>query len=290
MKYLQVGMIALLLSASSGFAAEPTQPQPTALWPNGAPDSQGKDTPESVRITELGEHVVSNVHRPSITPYLPASGDATGAAVIVIPGGGHRELWMDHEGYRVGAWLRDHGIAAFVLKYRLAGAPDSSYTVEGDELRDVQRAIRLVRSRSQDWHIAPDRIGVIGFSAGGELAALAATRYGDAMPYATDSVDRMSARPDFASLIYPAIPKDLHLPKDLPPVFLLCGANDAPEIADGVPSLYLAIRHGGGSAELHILDGVGHGFGLRDSNPPSVAIWTTLFVNWLGERGILGAR
>ncbi len=106
------------------------------LWPNGAPGSEAKTAAESVRITEQGEHIVSSVHRPSITPYLPEK--ASGAGVIVIPGGGHRELWMDHEGYRVGQWLEDHGIAAFVLKYRLANEPGSTYTVEGEELADKE--------------------------------------------------------------------------------------------------------------------------------------------------------
>ncbi len=123
------------------------EPQSILLWPNGAPGSQGKTADELVRLTEQGEHIISRVHRPSITPYLPAAATATGAAVIVIPGGGHRELWMDHEGYRVGGWLSDHGVAAFVLKYRLAHEEGSTYTVLGDALGDVQRAIRLVRSR-----------------------------------------------------------------------------------------------------------------------------------------------
>ena len=255
------------------------------LWPNGAPGSEAKTAAESVRITEQGEHIVSSVHRPSITPYLPEK--ASGAGVVVIPGGGHRELWMDHEGYRVGQWLEDHGIAAFVLKYRLANEPGSTYTVEGEELADVQRAIRLVRSRAAEWHVAPDRIGVIGFSAGGELAALAGTRYDTAVQNPKDAIDRESARPAFMGLIYPAIPKDMRLTKDMPPAFLLCGADDNPAIAEGVPALYLALKHAGVPVEVHILGGTGHGFGLRESNPTDVKIWPTLFYNWLGARGML---
>jgi acetyl esterase/lipase len=174
----------LLLSLCSMVAV--AEPLPLLLWPDGAPGSQGRDAPERVRQSPLGEHIVTGVHRPSITPYLPAAAHASGAAVIVIPGGGHRELWMDHEGYRVGRWLSDHGIAAFVLKYRLAQEPGSTYTIEGDELADVQRALRLVRSRVAQWHIDLHRIGVIGFSAGGELAALAGTRPGAARPAAGD--------------------------------------------------------------------------------------------------------
>jgi len=277
--------VALLWVCSTNAMAQ--EPRPVLLWPNGAPGSEGKTGEEHVRLTELGEHIVSNVQRPSITPYIPDSAVATGAAVIVIPGGGHRELWMDHEGYRVGRWLRDHGIAAFVLKYRLAREDGSTYTVEGDELADVQRAIRLVRSRAREWAIAPDRIGVLGFSAGGELAVLAGTRYDGGAPGAADSVSRVSSRPAFMGLIYPAVPGDLRVTAETPPAFLLCGANDSPSITDGVQSLYAAIRQAGGSPELHVLTGVGHGFGIRDGNPPAVAAWPSVFDDWLAARGIV---
>jgi endo-1,4-beta-xylanase len=277
-------LIVLLLPMAAGAA----ELEPIPLWPNGDSGSETKTAAESVRISEQGEHIVSGIHQPSLTPYLPDK--TSGAGVIVIPGGGHRELWMDHEGYRVARWLEDHGIAAFVLKYRLANEAGSTYTVEGDELADVQRALRLVRSRAGEWRIAPDRIGVIGFSAGGELAALAGTRYDAIMPSPKDGIDRESARPAFLGLIYPAIPKDMRLAKDTPPVFLLCGADDGPAIAEGVPALYLALKHAGASAEMHILAGTGHGFGMRDSNPPAVRIWPTLFYNWLDARGMLAGR
>ena len=182
---LALAITVLQLFAGAVLAPEP---QPILLWPHGAPGSEGKTAEEFVRLTEQGEHIVSKVHHPSITPYIPAAATATGAAVIVIPGGGHRELWMDHEGYRVGRWLRDHGIAAFVLKYRLAREEASTYTVEGDALIDVQRAIRLVRSRASAWGVAADRIGVMGFSAGGELAALAGTRHDSGKPGAEDGM------------------------------------------------------------------------------------------------------
>jgi len=274
--------------AASTLAAQ--EPTPILLWPNGAPGSEGKTAPEAVRLTELGEHIVSQVHHPSLTPYLPVAGQGTGAAVVVIPGGGHRELWMDHEGYRVGRWLAAHGIAAFVLKYRLAREPGSTYTIEGHSLKDVQRALRLVRSRASTWGIAPDRVGVIGFSAGGELAALAGARYDTGAPGAADAVERQSAKPAFLGLIYPAIPEGVTWSADTPPAFLLCGELDSPAIADGLPALYQAIRHAGGSAELHVLTGVGHGFGIRDANPPAVAQWPVLFVAWLGARGFLAAH
>ena len=278
-------MILGLLSQS----AMAQEPQPIPLWPAGAPGSEGKTAPEKVRLTELGEHIVSSVHHPSITPYIPTAATATGAAVIVIPGGGHRELWMDHEGYRVGRWLADHGIAAFVVKYRLAREEGSTYTVAGTSLADVQRAIRLVRSRASTWGVDPNRIGVMGFSAGGELAALAGTRYDNGMQSAVDPVDREGSKPAFMGLVYPSIPSDLSLTKDTPPAFLLCGEQDS-AIAEGVPELYRAIRRAGGSAEMHILTGVGHGFGIRDNNPPAVASWPAVFYDWLGARGMLVTR
>ncbi len=284
---LALAVILLRLLPHDAMAQEP---QPILLWPNGAPGSEGKTAEESVRLTELGEHIVSRVHHPSITPYIPAATTATGAAVIVIPGGGHRELWMDHEGYRVGRWLSDHGIAAFVLKYRLAREDSSTYTVEGHALADVQRAIRLVRSRASAWRVATDRIGVMGFSAGGELAALAGARYDSGTQSSQDPVDREGSKPAFMGLIYPSIPGGLSLSRDTPPAFLLCGENDSPAISEGVAGLYTAIRHAGGSAEMHVLAGVGHGFGIRDSNPRAVANWPSLFYDWLDARGILVSR
>jgi acetyl esterase/lipase len=269
-------------------ASEPPQTAaPILLWPNGAPGSEGRTTSEVVRLTPQGEHIVSNVHRPSITPYLPSKDTASETAVIVVPGGGHRELWMDHEGYRVGQWLSDHGVAAFVLKYRLAKENGSTYTVEGDALPDVQQAIRTVRNHASEWNIASDRIGVIGFSAGGELAALAGTRFDDGKKNSPDPIDRESSKPAFVGLVYPAIPQNMPLSGETPPVFLLCGEDDDPAISLGVPRLYLALKQGGVPAELHVLTGVGHGFGIRDSNPPAVAAWTSLFYNWLGARGFM---
>ena len=149
-------------------------PHEILLWPNGAPGSEGKTGETKVRIADNGEHVLSNIHKPSITPYLPSADKATGCAVIVAPGGGHRELWIDHEGYNVARWLSEHGVAAFVLKYRLAKETNSTYTVDDHALADMQRALRLVRSRATEWHIATNRIGVMGFSAGGEVAFLSA--------------------------------------------------------------------------------------------------------------------
>jgi endo-1,4-beta-xylanase len=163
----------------------------------------------TVRITDQGDHVVSNVHRPALTVYLPQQKHA-GIAVIVVPGGGHRELWTDHEGHNIARFLNEQGIAAFVLEYRLARAPNSKYTIEGDSLNDLKRAIRTVRSRAE-WAVDTRKLGIMGFSAGGQLAALAATRADAGDPAAPDPIDRASSKVDFASLVYPGVWPDLKI-------------------------------------------------------------------------------
>jgi acetyl esterase/lipase len=260
------------------------QSRPILLWPNGAPGSEGKVSEETVRIGEEGDHIVSNVHHPSITPYLPVKGKATGIGLVIVPGGGHSELWMDHEGYNVAKWFSGHGVAAFVLKYRLARAKGSTYTIEGNELPDVQRALRLVRSRAAEWDLDPDAIGVIGFSAGGELAALAAARYDPGNRETADPVERASSKPAFQALFYPAIPQDMRLSQQTPPAFLACGENDRADIAQGLPQLYLSLKQAGVSAELHIYAGVGHGFGLRAGNRGPVSGWPELLLEWITAR------
>jgi acetyl esterase/lipase len=214
-------VILLCVFALAATAADQTV---VLLWPNGAPGSEGKTAPEKVRITPDGEHVISSVHQPSITVYLPSKEMATGAAVVIAPGGGHAELWVDHEGYAVANWLSEHGVAGFVLKYRLAREAGSRYTVEGNSLPDMQRAIRLVRSRVAEWGVDPARVSVMRFSAGGDIAARAAKQFDAGNTAAADPIDRQSSKPAFQALIYPGVPPDLPVSRDEPPVFLLCGA------------------------------------------------------------------
>ena len=278
-------LLAAFICLSFGIAS--AQPTPIKLWPKGAPGSEGNVSPEAVRLNPDGEHIISNIHDPTILPYLPAAGTATGAAIVVAPGGGHVELWMDHDGYAVAEWLSSHGVAAFVLKYRLARDTNSKYTVEGTELADMQRAIRTVRSRSKEWGVDPARIGVMGFSAGGELAALASTRYDGGVPSSEDPVEHFSSKPDFQALIYPAIPKDPRLTAETPRAFLACGGNDRPDISQGLPELYLALSKLHVSSELHVYAGVGHGFGVRKTNPAPVSGWTSLFLEWMDAQGLL---
>jgi endo-1,4-beta-xylanase len=280
-------MLLLLVTASGRADA---QSPVVVLWPGGAPGSEGRGAEaETVRVNERGEHIVSNVHAPSITVYLPVVEHAARTAVIVVPGGGHTELWMDHEGYRVAGFLADHGIAAFVLKYRLALEKGSTYTIAGTELADLQRAIRVVRSRSAQWRLDPQHIGVLGFSAGGELAALSATRFDEGAPDANDPVERLSSRPDFQALLYPGIPHDLRISPQTPPAFLLCGAEDRPAISQGLAQLYLALRQAGVPAEIHIYAGAGHGFGIRADNTGAVAQWPQRLLDWLRQQGLATA-
>lgn len=254
------------------------------LWPNGAPGSEGKTGNEKLRLYE-DEHILSNIHRPSVTVYLPPKEKANGAAVIVIPGGGHRELWITHEGYNIATWLSERGIAAFVLKYRLARDSNSTYTVDKESLSDAQRAIRLVRSRAKEWNVDTARIGVMGFSAGGEVAALAAMRFNDGHPGATDPVDRESSKPVFQALIYPGNSKRFEVAGNTPPVFLLAGYND--EIAKGIVDVYLKYKNANVPAELHIYSNAGHGFGIREKNTGAVTGWIDRFYDWLSDRGFL---
>jgi endo-1,4-beta-xylanase len=258
------------------------------LWPGGAPGSEGKSGQGTVRVAQPnGDRVVSGVHEPSITAYLPEKGKATGAAVVIAPGGGHRELWSDHEGHTVAKMLAERGVAGFVLLYRLAREKDSTYSIEGHSLADTHRAIRLVRSRAAEWSIDPARLGVMGFSAGGELAALAAFRDGAGSADAPDPVDRLSGRPAFHALVYPAIPRERSLAKDTPPGFYVCGENDRQNISQGLPELYVEMKKAGASAELHVYSGVGHGFGIRATLKGPVSQWVDRFHEWLGARGML---
>lgn len=279
-------LVALLVGAFVGAFAAP-EPAVVLLWPNGAPGSEGKTGDETMRVSAQGDHIIATVHHPSITVFLPAPGTATGAAAVIAPGGGHSELWVDHEGYNVAKYLAEHGVAGFVLKYRLAREKGSTYTVEGTALADTQRAIRLIKSRASEWGVKADRVGVMGFSAGGELAALAGTRYDDGNASAADPVDRLSSKPAFMGLLYPAIPKEMKLSKETPPAFMACGENDRLDISQGLPELYLAMKKAGASAELHVYTGVGHGFGLRETTKGPVALWPSRFMEWMGAKGFL---
>jgi acetyl esterase/lipase len=272
-------LVLLALSATLS-AAEPS----ILLWPAGAPGSEGKDTPEVVVTSASGELTVTNIHKPSITPYLPAKDKSNGAAVIVAPGGGHKLLCTTHEGSNVAEWLADHGIAAFVLKYRLASEPGSTYTVDEHAVADMHRAIRLIRSRASEWNINPSAVGVMGFSAGGEVCSISSMNFDLGKPNATDPLDRLSDKPDFQALIYPGRSARIVPFKDSPPAFLAASSNDRPDISEGLTKVYLDFKKEKVPVELHLYADGGHGFGYRAKNQGPSNHWLERFDEWLVDR------
>ena len=273
-----------MLATVRGAGAQPGADLP--LWSGVAPGSEGKTGDEIVQTSPSGERRITNIHRPSITPWLPPADKATGVAVLVIPGGGHRQLVITHEGDNVAAWLRDRGIAAFVLKHRLAREPNSTYRIDVEALADAARAMRTIRHRAREWRVDPSRIGAIGFSAGGELVAMVATR--DVQGQASaDPIDRESARPDFQALIYPGRSGDIQPTATSSPAFLAAAYDDRQDISEGLAEVYLRFKRAGVPAELHIYASGGHGFGVRATNARPVGQWLERFTEWLTDRKVL---
>jgi endo-1,4-beta-xylanase len=276
-------LLTLLLRACLFAAGGPV----LSLWPDGAPGSEGQTAPEKTENNR-----VSSIHQPSLTVFLPEAAKSTGAALVVAPGGGHRYLAIEHEGWAVAKWLNEAGIAAFVLKYRLQRDEGSPYKVEVHALADAQRAVQLVRSRAAEFRINPARIGIIGFSAGGELAAMASARVLAAKADAADPLLRVSSRPDFQALIYPGkLAEAVNISSDAPPAFLLCADNDKGP-AQAISSLYNQFKQAGVAAELHIYASGGHGFGWRDkpAAAPVASTWPARLRDWMTDRGFLSAR
>jgi endo-1,4-beta-xylanase len=251
------------------------------LWPNGAPGSEArKDEPETIKA-----ETVLNIHNPSLVVFLPPKGTSTGVGMIVAPGGGHTSLWIVHEGYHPARALAAKGIAAFVLKNRLQS---SGYRFDVEGLADMQRAIRLVRSRAAEWGVDPSKVGAGGFSAGGELAELVALRHDAGAPDAADAVERFSSRPDFQVLIYPGKSQLIQPVAGSPPAFLAAGFNDRPDISTGLAEAYLRFKKAGVQAELHMYANTGHGFGLRPQRAgQSNQEWPTHLVSFLRQAGMI---
>ncbi len=277
--------IGLLFTAGPAIAQLPKNlPEAIPLWAKGAPGSE-KRTAEAEDV--MGTNIC-NVHNPTLTPFIPAADKATGTAVIICPGGGHSKLCLGHEGYALAEWFRDRGIAAFVLKYRLAREKNSTYTIQEHAMADTRRAIRMVRSKATEWNVKPDRIGILGFSAGGELAAYAAMKSDPGSKEATDPIERHSSRPDFQALIYPGSSASFTVEAGMPPVFLAAGINDRPDISEGLASIYLKYKAAKMPAELHMFANAGHGFGYRpDAKPSAAARWPERFTEWLADTGLL---
>jgi acetyl esterase/lipase len=289
------------LAASMVFSQQPTasraklaasqETQTFPLWEKGAPGALG--------------HEDSDI--PTLT-YYPAL-HAGPAAVIVAPGGGYRNLAMNHEGRQVANWLNAMGISAFVLKYRLG--PRYHHPIE---IGDAQRAIRLVRTHAAEYGVKPDRIGMIGFSAGGHLTSTAETHFDSGNPNAVDPIDRASSRPDFAILGYAVIsftapythkgsaqallgdapdPKlledlsnELHVTPQTPPTFLFSTSEDTGVPSENSVAFYLALHKAHVPAELHIFQHGPHGVGL-DLGDPALGEWPKLLINWLRGLGLL---
>jgi acetyl esterase/lipase len=268
-------------------------PQVILLWPPGSPTLQGQSEkeitkPENVKPGDRINSIV-NVHAPSIEVHLPPADKAVGTAVIVAPGGGHRQLVWGSEGTDIAKWLNDQGIAAFILKYRLAFTPNYQYTVEGEALADTQRAIRIVRSRANEFGIKPDRVGVLGFSAGGALAALADIRFDRGKSESADAIDHASCRPDFVGLVYPGWNRamDITAPKDASPAFITSAGLDDKSHAVQSVEFYNSLFNAGVPVELHIYAHGGHGKAINPRGGIPFGTWQVRMQEWMGDRGLL---
>jgi endo-1,4-beta-xylanase len=280
-----------IVSLLCGAALAADHPE-VPLWSGGAPGSEGKTAKEidEAPNKDHGYFKITGVHNPSITVFLPPRETATGAAMVIAPGGGHQFLNFDQEGTYVAEYLNSIGVAGFVLKYRLAREPGSTYKVEEHALGDAQRAIRLIRSRAAEWNVNPARVGIMGFSAGGEVAALAATRFDAGKKDAADAIDHQSSRPDFDALIYPGIRAESYtIPKDMPVTFLLCADNDRGPSA-ALAALYPMLKAAGIKTEVHVYASGGHGFGINPntkSQSPVATTWQLRLGDWLKDIGML---
>ncbi len=249
------------------------------LWENGAPGFQKlKDIPEQAK-----DYWVKNINNPSLAVYLPPEGKANGSAVIVCPGGGHRLLVYNAEGVEPAKFLNNLGVTVFVLKYRLARDTNSPYKIE-DAKMDGERAMRLVRSRAKDWNIDPNRIGMMGFSAGGEVVDMVAFDTDKTYMIKNDFIESHSARPDFLIQIYPGpgyIPQEI--PADAPPIFLLA-ANDDMCCSPSVVKLLELYRKAKVPVEAHILERGDHGFNMGNrSKLKAVNTWPQRMADWLAD-------
>ena len=258
-------------------------PEKIPLWVEGAPGSlERMHEPEKLSGTD-----VSNVHNPSLTPYLPSEDKTTGTAILIAPGGGHQKLCLGHEGDTLAEWFADHGIAAFVLRYRLCREPGSKYTLEGDAMDDTRRAIRTVRANAAEWNINPDRIGIVGFSAGGELAAYAGMNPQDGNAQSNDPVEQVSSRPDFEGLIYPGKSATFTVKPGMPPAFIAFGFNDRDDISIGMAKVYLKYKEAKVPCEMHVYSNAGHGFGYRPGSTTAAGQWPERMLDWLVETTLL---
>ncbi len=287
---LFVAALALTLGlAAIGRAAD--NPQVIDLWPGKVPGESGPGGEEKMS-GQKGSRQLTNVSKPTLTVFRPAPEKNTGVAVVIAPGGGYRFLAWDHEGLDVAAWLNSIGVTGVILKYRVPRLPDHPRY----PLQDAQRAISLVRSKAGEWGLDLQRVGMLGFSAGGHLTAVTETGFHKRAYEPIDDADKASCRPDFAVVVYPGgavnrgsgeLVKDIQVSKDAPPTFIIQAHNDQVGPENSV-ALYQALKRAGVPAELHIYATGGHGFGLRPIPHPS-ANWPKRCEEWLRDQGILKA-
>lgn len=305
-----LGAACALACAPATLGAQGSAWQPTPghtqipLWPGTPPHAAAVPGPEAVTVTGADHLVagkpwsyISNVSLPTLTLYAP-EGTNSGVGVLVFPGGGYQILAIDLEGTEVCDWLTTRGITCVLLKYRVPNTGGSwseecgcdTVTHASLPLMDAQRAISLVRFHAAAWHIDPRKIGVLGFSAGGHLAAVVSTHFDRRAYVAVDSADRESSRPDFAVALYPGHMLQLRrigarVTRATPPTFVLQAENDNVDAVANSLSYYTALKDAGVPAELHLYAEGGHAFGLRPTAFP-ITQWPRLVETWLGSIGM----
>lgn len=289
------------MTFSNGFAAEPEKT--VELWPKGAPGETGSvgEEHDSSKPNEglvSGKSVIrlANVSKPTISIYRPTAEKNTGTAVLVCPGGGYNILAMDLEGTEVCEWLNSIGVTGVLLKYRVPKR--EGLEKHAPPLQDAQRAMGLVRQYAKEWGIDPKRVGILGFSAGGHLAAVASNQWKERSYPTVDDADGLNCRPDFSILIYPAyltvkeagdkVAPEIPVTTNTPPTFLAMSQDD-PVRMESALFYSLALKNVKVPAELHIYPSGGHGYGLRPS-AHLVTTWPARAAEWMKSRGLLAPR
>ncbi len=283
----------LFLLALAVTCAAQSNPPVVYLWPSSHPTLQGANEKEITNPPnpQPGQVIrqFKNIHNPSIEVFLPPANKATGAALIIAAGGGHREANVGTEGYDLKEWLHGLGVTVIILKYRLAQTPNYKYTVEGEALQDTLRAVRIVRHRAREWGINPSRVGILGFSAGGALAALADIRFDRGKAEAEDPIERQSSRPDFVGLVYAGWARnmDITAPKDAATAFLTSAGLDDASHARQTVDFYNSLFTAGVPVELHIYGHGGHAGGIKPRDGIPFGTWHIRFQEWLTDLGML---
>ena len=281
-------------------ASDPPEPQPLVpgakvltLWPKGSPklkEMPGSDKPEVFHLYKGSESRVlnvDNIHNPSIEVHLAPVDKANGMAVVVAAGGGNKTLWVGPEGVDIANWLNGLGVHAFVERYRL-----QPYDSTVDAVADTQRSIRMVRAHAAEWGVDARRVGIMGFSAGGEQAAWVTLKFDDGDAKAEDPVERVSCRPDFSVLIYPGWKRMDYepVPKNTPPTFITCaGVDDAFHAKQSV-EFYMALFSAKIPVEMHLYGHGGHGGSIDPRKGIPFGTWPARFVEWAKDLKLMDAK